>query len=231
MGGGTPTLMRTRRLARLMQAIRPCTPGAGGRGHDRGQPGDRRPVRCSRALRRMGVTRVSLGAQSFQPDLLRRTGPAGDARPGPRGAYRGARAAGFEERQRRSAVRRARAGPRPTSRPTSRRWSPWPRTTSPGTSSRSSRAARSPAGRGWSVDEGFAEEAYRRVVERLEGAGYRWYETANFARPGPGVPPQPGLLGRRRLRGPRRRRGLDRRRAPVAQRARHGRVRRGTAPR
>lgn len=28
------------------------------------------------------------------------------------------------------------------------------------------------------------EEHYDRVIERLEGAGFRWYESANFARPG-----------------------------------------------
>jgi oxygen-independent coproporphyrinogen-3 oxidase len=28
------------------------------------------------------------------------------------------------------------------------------------------------------------EEHYERVIERLEGAGYTWYETANFCRPG-----------------------------------------------
>jgi oxygen-independent coproporphyrinogen-3 oxidase len=28
------------------------------------------------------------------------------------------------------------------------------------------------------------EEHYERVIDRLEGAGYRWYESANFARPG-----------------------------------------------
>ena len=28
------------------------------------------------------------------------------------------------------------------------------------------------------------EDHYERVIERLEGAGYRWYETANFCRPG-----------------------------------------------
>jgi oxygen-independent coproporphyrinogen-3 oxidase len=33
-------------------------------------------------------------------------------------------------------------------------------------------------------DEDAAADAYRRIVEGLEDAGYRWYETANFARPG-----------------------------------------------
>ena len=37
---------------------------------------------------------------------------------------------------------------------------------------------------GASVDEEFSEDAYREVVDRLEAAGYGWYETANFARPG-----------------------------------------------
>jgi oxygen-independent coproporphyrinogen-3 oxidase len=33
-------------------------------------------------------------------------------------------------------------------------------------------------------DEDEAADAYRRIVHGLESAGYRWYETANFARPG-----------------------------------------------
>ena len=33
-------------------------------------------------------------------------------------------------------------------------------------------------------DEDAAADAYRRIVDVLEEAGYRWYETANFARPG-----------------------------------------------
>ena len=33
-------------------------------------------------------------------------------------------------------------------------------------------------------DEDEGADAYRRIVAGLEEAGYRWYETANFARPG-----------------------------------------------
>ncbi len=33
-------------------------------------------------------------------------------------------------------------------------------------------------------DEDWAADAYESIVARLEAAGYRWYETANFARPG-----------------------------------------------
>ena len=42
-------------------------------------------------------------------------------------------------------------------------------------------------------DEDEGADAYRRIVARLD-ARYRWYETANFAPPGPEVPPQPRLL-------------------------------------
>ncbi len=34
------------------------------------------------------------------------------------------------------------------------------------------------------MDEDEAADAYRWLVGSLEAAGYRWYETANFARPG-----------------------------------------------
>ena len=34
------------------------------------------------------------------------------------------------------------------------------------------------------ADEDEGADAYRRIVQGLEDAGYRWYETANFARPG-----------------------------------------------
>ncbi len=53
------------------------------------------------------------------------------------------------------------------------------------------------------------EEHYERVIERLEGAGYDWYETANFCRSGLRVAAQPRLLAGPRLRRHRHRRGLD----------------------
>ena len=77
VGGGTPTFTEPAALGELLASA------AGGRGGDRrGEPGDGDPELAA-LLRECGVTRVSLGAQSFQPELLavleRRAGP--DRRP------------------------------------------------------------------------------------------------------------------------------------------------------
>ena len=66
------------------------------------------------------------------------------------------------------------------------------------------------------------EGYFERVVEALIGAGYRWYETANFCRPdGDATRARHNLALLARARLPRRRdrRGLDSRRAALAERA------------
>ncbi len=180
MGGGTPTLMRTRRLGAIMDRVRA-----------RLAPGAEITIEANpetvagpmlRELRRMGVTRLSLGVQSFQPHLL----AALDRQATPdqaRRAYRCARAAGFKD----VSVDLLFGVPGQTEAdleadleevvdlaPDHVSW--YELELKPG-----SALARRP---GLVLDEGFAEEAYPRVVEGLEAAGYRWYETANFARPG-----------------------------------------------
>ena len=74
----------------------------------------------------------------------------------------------------------------PTSRPTSTTRSRSSRSTSPATSSRRSRGRASPTpGETELARQADAMEDYfERVVARLTGAGYRWYETANFCRVG-----------------------------------------------
>ena len=76
------------------------------------------------------------------------------------------------------------------------------------------------------------EDYFERVVETLTGAGYRWYETANFCRARRRARPpraaQPRLLARPRLPRDRGRRGLDGRR-PAAGGTR--RACRATSPR
>ena len=73
------------------------------------------------------------------------------------------------------------------------------------------------------------EGHYEHVIARLEAAGYRWYETANFCRDEPPLRPQPGLLDGPRLPRHRHRRGLDARppapHEPPAARAVPGRAR------
>lgn len=179
LGGGTPTLMESSRLARLMEAIRPhLAPGAEVTVEANPETVD---LPAFTALRAAGITRVSLGAQSFQPHLLR----ALDRQATPdqvRAAFGAARAAGFasvsidllfavpgqDRRDLDADIDEAIAlGADHVS------W--YELEVKPGSAL---------ARHGAVVDEDFSEEAYRVVVDRLEGSGYRWYETANFARPG-----------------------------------------------
>ena len=179
LGGGTPTLMRPHRIARLMDAIRPyLAPGAEVSVEANPETVDRASLE---ALAAAGITRLSLGAQSFQPHLL----AALDRRAGPdqvRAAFGCARDAGFAS----VSVDLIFAVPGQTRAdlaadlaavlqlaPDHISW--YELEVKPG-----SALARA----GASVDEEFSEDAYREVVDRLESAGYGWYETANFARPG-----------------------------------------------
>lgn len=180
LGGGTPTLMRPRRLGRLMEHIRPLlAPGAEVSIEANPETVDRAAFD---ALREMGVTRLSLGVQSFRPHLLEaldRRATAAQAR----AAFACARRAGFTdigidllfgvpgqtaEDLRHDMEDALEAGPDHLS------W--YELELKPG----SALARRGTA----PVDEDEAADAYRYLVATLEGAGYEWYETANFARPG-----------------------------------------------
>lgn len=180
LGGGTPTLMRPGRLAALMERIRPhLAPGAEVTVEANPETVD---APAFAALAAMGITRVSLGVQSFQPHVL----TALDRAAGPqqcRDALRCARREGIASvgmdllfgvpGQDRADLERdlaevLEAGPDHLS------W--YELELKPG--SALARAGTEP------VDEDEAAEAYRWTVGALEDAGYRWYETANFARPG-----------------------------------------------
>ncbi len=180
LGGGTPTLMRSRRLRALLDDIRPrLARGAEVSIEANPETVDRRALAD---LRAMGVTRLSLGVQSFQPHLLRALDRA--ATPDQcREAAGCARAAGFEnlsidlifgipgqtpEDLEADLAAALALGPDHIS------W--YELEIKPG----SALARRgTPA-----FDEDEGADAYRRIVGALEQAGYRWYETANFARPG-----------------------------------------------
>jgi putative oxygen-independent coproporphyrinogen III oxidase len=180
MGGGTPTLMRARRLAAIMERVRPrLAPGAEVTVEANPET-VARPL--LRELREMGVTRLSLGVQSFRPHLLAALDRGATAEAARR-AYRCARAAGFEEISvdllfgvpgQSEADLEADLAEVVALEPDHVSW--YELELKPG-----SALARRP---GLALDEGFAEEAYPRIVEGLEAAGYSWYETANFARPG-----------------------------------------------
>ena len=73
LGGGTPTFTEARELERLLQALPPAEEVTVEANPETVTP------QLARLLRAAGVTRVSLGAQSFRPHLLsvleRRAGP------------------------------------------------------------------------------------------------------------------------------------------------------------
>jgi len=180
MGGGTPTLMRAGRLRAILDRVRPrLAPGAEVTVEANPETVDRRLLR---ELVGAGVTRLSLGAQSFQPRLLATLDRS--ATPDQvRRAYGCARAAGFESVSvdllfgvpgQSEADLEADLAEVLDLRPDHVSWYEL-----------ELKAGSVMARRGAPpVDEDVAEAAYARIVSGLEGAGYRWYETANFGRPG-----------------------------------------------
>lgn len=180
LGGGTPTLMRPRRLRALLDDIRPrLAEGAEVSIEANPETVDRRALT---ELRAMGVNRLSLGVQSFQPHLLGALDRA--ATPDQARAAAGcARAAGFTDLSidlifgipgqtpqdiEADLAAALELGPDHIS------W--YELEIKPGSAL---------ARRGTPMfDEDEGADAYRRIVGALEDAGYRWYETANFARPG-----------------------------------------------
>lgn len=180
LGGGTPSLMRPHRIARILAEVLPgCATGPEVSMEVNPETVDRAQLG---ALREAGVTRVSMGVQSFRPHLL----AALDRRATPdqaRAAVRCAREAGFASvsvdllfgvpGQTRDDLERdiadvADLGVDHVS------W--YELEIKPGTALERMGAA--------PPDEDEAADAYERIVSALEDAGLRWYETANFARPG-----------------------------------------------
>jgi oxygen-independent coproporphyrinogen-3 oxidase len=178
LGGGTPTLTARNELARLLDSL-PAAPEVTVEANpETVTPG------LAGLLYGAGVTRVSLGAQSFQPHLLevleRRAGPDAVRR-----AFYDLRDAGFDNisldllygipGQTPSDLNRDLAhaiGLEPE------HLSCYELEAKPGT-----RFTRDHAE--WLAREAEAMEGYFEiVVETLVGEGYGWYETANFSRPG-----------------------------------------------
>jgi oxygen-independent coproporphyrinogen III oxidase len=176
LGGGTPTLTEARSLERLLRALPPAEEVT-----VEANPETVTPA-VAALLREGGVTRVSLGAQSFQPRLLevleRRARPE-DVR----GAFAILREAGFDNLSLdliygipgQSAddlgadLDEALAlGPEHVSA--------YELEAKPGT--RFTHAHGEELARQAEAMESYFE----RVVARLKRAGYRWYETANFCR-------------------------------------------------
>jgi putative oxygen-independent coproporphyrinogen III oxidase len=180
LGGGTPTLMRPGRIARLLDAIAPSVAdGAEISIEANPETVDRAAFD---ALHAAGVTRVSIGAQSFQAELL----AALDRRASAdqvRRAVACATDAGFasvsvdllfgipgqSREQLEADMAEVRAlGVDHIS---------WYELEIKPETALARMGAQVP-------DEDWAADAYEMIVGQLEAYGYRWYETANFAHPG-----------------------------------------------
>jgi oxygen-independent coproporphyrinogen-3 oxidase len=176
LGGGTPTFTELRELVRLLEALP--------RGEEttvEANPETVTPELAS-TLREVGVTRVSLGVQSLQPHLLRvleRAAGPDDVRR----AVHHLRDAGFDNISldlvygipgQSASDLRADLGGALALEP--EHFSCYELEAKPGT--RFTHA--------WGAElerqADAMEDYFERVVTTLTGAGYRWYETANFCR-------------------------------------------------
>jgi oxygen-independent coproporphyrinogen-3 oxidase len=178
LGGGTPTFTDPDELGRLLAALPPAEDVT-----VEANPETVTPALAER-LRRAGVTRVSLGAQSFQAPLLevleRRAGPEAVRR-----AFYHLRDARFDNISLDLLYGIPGQSPTDLARDLAEAIALGPEHLScyeleakPGT--RFTHAHGHELARQAEAMEGYFEH----VVETLVGVGYRWYETANFSRPG-----------------------------------------------
>jgi putative oxygen-independent coproporphyrinogen III oxidase len=176
LGGGTPTFTERGALARLLAALPPAQETTVEANPETVTP------ELAALLREHGVDRVSLGAQSFRPHLLRvleRTAGPADLR----SAVRALRDAGFDN----ISLDLIYGVPGQTADDLARdledalalepeHLSAYELEAKPGTRFTHAHGAEL-------VRQAEAMEDYfERVVDTLTGAGYRWYETANFCR-------------------------------------------------
>jgi len=178
LGGGTPTFLEPRALERLLRALPPAAEVTVEANPETVTP------ELAALLRRSGATRVSLGAQSFDPRLLdvleRGAGPEDVRR-----AFRLLREAGFDNISldliygipgQSAAGLEHDLDEALALEPD--HLSCYELEAKPGT--RFTHAFGDELAR----QADAMEDYFERVVERLSGAGYRWYETANFCRAG-----------------------------------------------
>jgi len=176
LGGGTPTFTELPELVRLLEALPPV-----GELTVEANPETVTPE-LARALRRTGVTRISLGAQTFRPELLRvleRVAGPDDVR---RGVHH-LRDAGFDN----ISLDLVYGIPGQSASDLEadlddvfalepEHLSCYELEAKPGT--RFTHV--------WGTElerqADAMEDYFERVVARLTGSGYRWYETANFCR-------------------------------------------------
>jgi putative oxygen-independent coproporphyrinogen III oxidase len=176
LGGGTPTFTALPELVRLLEALPPAAEVT-----VEANP-ETVTTELAQALRAAGVTRVSLGAQTFRPELLRvleRAAGPDDVRSG----VRRLRAAGFDNISldliygipgQSTADLEADLDDALALEP--EHLSCYELEAKPGT--RFTHAYGDELRR----QADAMEDYFERVVTLLTGAGYRWYETANFCR-------------------------------------------------
>jgi oxygen-independent coproporphyrinogen III oxidase len=178
LGGGTPTFLTAAALERLLRALPPAEEVT-----VEANPETVNPELVA-LLRDCGVNRVSLGAQSFGPqllDVLERSAQPDDVRR----AYYALRDAKFDNISLDLIYGIPGESPADLDRDLDEALALEPDHLScyeleakPGT--RFTHTFGNELARQADAMEGYFE----RVVERLTEAGYRWYETANFCRPG-----------------------------------------------
>jgi oxygen-independent coproporphyrinogen-3 oxidase len=180
LGGGTPTFTALPELVRLLEALPAAQEVTVEANPETVTPELARSLRCA------GVTRVSLGAQSFRPELLRvleRVAGPDDVRR----AVHHLRDAGFDNISldlvygipgQSAADLEEDLGDALALEP--EHLSCYELEAKPGT--RFTHAW----GEELARQADAMEDYFERVVARLSGAGYRWYETANFCRAGDG---------------------------------------------
>ena len=176
LGGGTPTFTALPDLVRLLEALPPAEEVT-----VEANP-ETVTEELAQALRRAGVTRISLGAQSFRPRLLKvleRVAQPDDIRR----AVHHIRDAGFDNISldliygipgQSSADLEADLGEALALEP--EHLSCYELEAKPGTRFTHSWGAE------LAQQADAMEDYFERVVARLTGSGYRWYETANFCR-------------------------------------------------
>ena len=176
LGGGTPTYTALAELLRLLRALPPASELTVEANPETVTPG------LARELRGAGVNRVSLGAQTFQPRLLRvlerRATPTDVTR-----AFGYLRDAGFDNLSLDLIYGIPGQTPAQLAADLAQATALDPEHISayeleakPGT--------RFTIAHGAELERQAQqmEDYFERVVETLTGAGYRWYETANFCR-------------------------------------------------
>ncbi|HEV8099926.1 MAG TPA: radical SAM family heme chaperone HemW [Gaiellaceae bacterium] len=178
LGGGTPTYTALPDLLRLLRALPPARELTAEANPETVTP------ELARALRGAGVNRVSLGAQTFQPHLLRvleRSAVPADVER----AFGNLRDAGFDNLS--LDLIYGIPGQTPAQLATD-----LAEAIALGPEHISAYELEAKPGTRFTIAHGAElerqaermEDYFERVVVQLTGAGYRWYETANFCRDG-----------------------------------------------